>query len=413
MNNPFPCGTGTSHLSRTGALTLYLVAGTLFSAACGGSPAGSWTGTVDTLESGIVVVTNPKTGIWKPGDEWTVTLDTQIGRADGEGPDLFGNITDFTVDPQGRFWIFDGQAQELRVFDADGQFVRTIGRKGEGPGEFAQVTGFDWSPRGELWMVDPGNSRIAIYDTAGTLLRNEQAIGGWITLPWPGGFDDKGCFHNNVPVNTGKSFEAVLVKYDEKLEPLDTMIIPRYTGTNKMWEAKSSGGGFMRMSVPYSPGLTGQFIRHTSYYWFALTGEYKLFQRTLDGDTVRIITKEYRPAPVTGADVDEARKNIEWFTRQGGKANMSDLPSHKPALSSFLVDDRGYLWVKPITDKPDSENNDRDIFDPEGRYLGRLTLPFHLSYPRAKIYGDMMYGVITDELEVPYVIRARIDRRES
>ena len=63
-----------------------------------------------------------------------------------EGPDLFGAIYSFDVDAWGRIFVLDDQAQEVRIFDPDGTFVRTVGKKGEGPGEFTSAVSVDLSP---------------------------------------------------------------------------------------------------------------------------------------------------------------------------------------------------------------------------------------------------------------------------
>jgi hypothetical protein len=48
-----------------------------------------------------------------------------------------------------------------------------------------------------------------------------------------------------------------------------------------------------------------------------------------------------------------------------------------------------------------------DVFDPGGRYLGAVRLPFtHNSVPIFR--NNALYAVTVDELEVPYVVRARI-----
>lgn len=50
--------------------------------------------------------------------------------------------------------------------------------------------------------------------------------------------------------------------------------------------------------------------------------------------------------------------------------------------------------------------------DEEGRYLGRLDLPFKLnSYPRPIFRHGMIYGITLDEFEVPFVVRARVGRQ--
>ena len=49
------------------------------------------------------------------------------------------------------------------------------------------------------------------------------------------------------------------------------------------------------------------------------------------------------------------------------------------------------------------------MFDPDGRFLGEVTVPFPVRmYPPPIIRGGHMFAVTEDELEVPYVVRARI-----
>jgi len=42
-----------------------------------------WAGTVDTLVSGQVIVTNPATPLWAPGSGWRVVEQARIGWAGG------------------------------------------------------------------------------------------------------------------------------------------------------------------------------------------------------------------------------------------------------------------------------------------------------------------------------------------
>ena len=51
------------------------------------------------------------------------------------------------------------------------------------------------------------------------------------------------------------------------------------------------------------------------------------------------------------------------------------------------------------------------MVDPEGRYLGEVRAPFPIAFfPPPIIRGDFMYAVTEDDLEVPFVVRARIER---
>ncbi len=396
---------------RAGVVPILAVGSVLLSSvACGTGEAraAAWRGSIDTLESGRVVVTNPAEGTWDSATTWRIVEEVRIGAADGPGPDVFGRISTFEVGPAGDFYVLEGQAQELRVFDPAGAYVRTIGRKGGGPGEFEQVVGLAWAPDGNLWVVDPSNARISVFDTAGNYLTNHRALGGIVIFPWPGGFDDEGWFYNYAPNPHVQGYETVLVRYDERLEPVDTIWPPRDENL-AFFESATRTGGWMRAGIPFRPGLVWR-LSPTGHIWFALTGTYQLFQRTLDGDTLRVISREFTPLPVTAEDVDSAVVQLEWFTRQGGKIDRSRFPSVQPALRTFFLDDEGNIWVGPRT-RERLSGRLLEVFDPQGRYLGPVRLPVALSlYPPPILRNGMIYGVTLDELDVPYLFRARIDK---
>ena len=102
--------------------------------------------------------------------------DLRIGEAMSEGPALFGAIYSFDVDAWGRIFVLDSQAEEVRIFDSGGTFVRTVGRRGEGPGEFTQAGSVDLSRNGEIWVMGMGQGRISIFDTTGTYLRGIHGL---------------------------------------------------------------------------------------------------------------------------------------------------------------------------------------------------------------------------------------------
>ena len=380
----------------------------LSSAACGTGEArtAAWRGGIDTLETGRVVVTNPAEGVWDSATTWRIVEEVRIGAADGAGPDMFGRISTFDVGPTGEFYVLEGQAQELRVFGRTGAHVRTIGRKGGGPGEFQEVVGLAWAPDGNLWVIDPSNARISVFDTAGNYLTNHRALGGMIIFPWPGGFDEEGWFYNYAPNPNVQGYETVLVRYDDQLEPVDTIWPPRDEDV-AFFESPTETGGWMRAGVPFRPGLVWR-LSPTGHIWFALTGTYQLFQSTLQGDTLRVISREFTPLPVTAEDVDSAVARLEWFTRQGGKIDLSRFPGVQPALRTFYLDDEGNIWVLPRT-REGLSGHVLEVFDPQGRFLGSVRVPVALSpYPPPIFRNGMIYGVTLDELEVPYLFRARI-----
>jgi len=373
------------------------------------APASGWDGSVDTLASGQVSVHNASGSLWSPGEGWRLTEEIRIGTLDGSGPDMFGQIVDFEVDAYGRFWVFEGQAQELRVFDSDGTHVRTVGRHGEGPGEFQRVIGVDWGPDGNLWLADPSNNRLSVVDTTGAFVASRPTIGGIVVQPWPGGFDDAGFFYTyGIDTGAEDDFGLVMVRHGADLQPIDSVAPPEFPGERQYFELKNEDS-WMMTGVPFTPSLEWRLGRDGTY-WAGLTGEYRIFQLSWQGDTLRSIRKEYEALPVTSVDLGEAQERLEWFVEAGGKVDWSRVPASKPAFKDFLIDDSGNLWVQLVADGV-ADRRLFDVFDAEGRYLGEEVLPFPVElYPAPIIRGGYLYAVTEDELEVPFLVRARIER---
>lgn len=382
-------------------------------AACGDAGSRGWAGTVDTLATGQVVVRNPATGLWPEGTGWRLAEELRIGTVDGDGPELFGRVTSLAVDGAGRVYVLEGQAQEIRVFDREGVHVRTIGREGGGPGELARGLRIELGPDRNLWVADPQNNRASVFDTAGRYLRGHSMAGGFTLLPWPGRFDREGHYYWPVPLRSQTEFRMGLVRYDSTLTPpltpLDTLAVPQDPTDREYFELRQGEDRFARVGVPY----TGAFrwtLSPAGTFWGFLTGPYRMFELAPSGDTLRTITRDHTPLPVTDADLAEAREELEWFVQEGGQVDWSRIPSHKPAIEYAFLDDRGYLWVWPVMPSG-REGLALDVFDPTGRYLGRVESPVPIATRPVPVVRDsMLYAVTRSELDVPFVVRLRIDR---
>lgn len=381
-------------------------------AACDDAATRDWAGTVDTLATGQVVVRNPPMGLWAEGEAWRLSEELRIGTVAGDGPELFGRITSLAVDGEGRVYVLEGQAQEIRVFDRDGVHVRTFGREGGGPGELARGLRIELGPDGNLWVADPQNNRASVFDTAGRYLRGHSMAGGFTLLPWPGRFDVEGHYYWPVPLPSQSEFRLGLVRYDRTMTPLDTLAVPEDPVEREYFELRQGENRFARVGVPYTGGFRW-VLSPAGTFWGFLTGPYRMFELSPDGDTLRTITREHSPLPVTDADLARAREELGWFVQEGGQVDWSRIPSDKPAIEYAFLDDRGYLWVWPVMPFG-REGLALDVFDPTGRYLGRIESPVPIATrPVPVVRGDAMYAVTESELDVPFVVRLRIQRPAS
>lgn len=382
----------------------------LAAVACNDAGPPRWAGSIDTLSSGQVVVSNPDAPLWPEGAAWRLTEELRIGALEEDGPELFGQIRSLAVDDAGRIYVLESQAQEVRVFGPDGSHVRTIGRPGGGPGEFSEPALAEIGARGDLWVTDPDNNRVSVFDTAGAFVRSHPVPGGFIIVPWPGGFDRAGNYHYPVPDFSAGDFRMKLVKHDGDMQPADTLSPPTDPVQRERFEL-TRGPSRMIASVPFDAGFRWR-LGQDGTLWGGLTGEYRIFELSADGDTIRSITRAFAPVPVTRADRQQGIEDLEWFTEQGGEVDVSKIPSHKPAFETFTFDAEGRLWVWPVTG--DEEGQALDVFDDQGRYLGRITSPVPLaSHPSPVISHDAVVAVTRSELDVPFVVRLRIERPEE
>lgn len=391
-------------VASLGLASLYLSV-SLSSCAEAGDP-GAWAGVVDTLPGGVVRVQNPEAGAWDSATAWRLTEVLRIGSLEGTGPDVFGSISALVVDDLDRIYVLDRHAKEVRVFGDDGLPVRTLGGEGEGPGELKDPVGLALEGGDRLWVVDPGNARYTAFDTAGALVTSRRRMLAGYAVPWRGGFDDRGRLYEATTATGAERSGRALIVHDTSFAPVDTAWVPEY----EQDEFELTTENFrMTAEVPFSSGQTWTPAPDGTL-WTGITGDYRIAHLTWRGDTLRVIQKEYSPLPVTADQRTKAVERLEWFTRQGGRVDRSRIPDTKPAFTTLHVTRDGHLWVVP-TLPPDYEGSAFEVFDPVGRYLGRLEVGMRLMpSPPPVFHGDAVYFHHRGELDVPYVVKFRLER---
>jgi sugar lactone lactonase YvrE len=364
-----------------------------------------WLGTVDTLPSGRVVVASPATGLWDSTSAWRVEEQVRIGTVEGTGPDLFRYIAGIQVDDQGRIWVLDRAAKQLRVFDPDGSHLWTLGREGAGPEEFADPIGLALSGDGQIWVADPGNARYAVFDTSGTYVgAHTRRIPGYV-VPWQGAFDAENRLLEVANARIGAEIRRAVLRFNRDLQPVDTFVMPEFS--SPVFELRDNEGlPVMSMDVPFTATLVWALDPERGF-WSAINSDYIVHQQTFSGDTARSLSRVYQPVQVTSAERAEAIRRAEWITSRGGSIDLSKIPQSKPAFSRIDVAPDGHLWVS-VT-RPAGVQVAFDVFDPDGRYLGQVEsrASFH---PRIIFRGARIYGAARDSLDVEYVVSAIIVR---
>lgn len=411
----------------TGALCLFLFT------ACGAEETGApadWIATRDTVGDTIIVRT-------EIGSAWGASRlveELRIGRLEGPDEYTFGQVAAIATGSDGTLYVLDRQPPSLRAYSPDGTFLGQLAGEGEGPGELKQPdSGLAVLPDGRILARDPGSARITVFGADGEY-ETEWRIRGSSYTSTPLYLDRAG----NTYVQLFEFLEAELkfsfVRYGPDGEPADTIQVPRIEDAPQLTAVHESEGGTSRSTndVPFWPVLSttlspgGEMVvGHPDTYSIDVP---------VGGRTLRI-QRVFEPVPVLSGERKNRRERAIHNMRQtepGWDWDGPPIPDTKPAFRDLMFDTDGRLWTRlyaraePIPDaeidEPDPDEQDPappqrwrepaefDVFDTDGTYLGRVAGPKGFSwYPRPAISGDRMWGVVRDDLDIPYLVRFRIE----
>ena len=364
---------------------------------------------IDTLPSGIVTVHNSGPAGWPDTSGWRLVETGRLVASDS-GEEAIVNPAGIAVDPAGRLYVEDRAPPGIKVFDRSGAYIRTIGREGDGPGEYR-------SPimaihDAHLIVQDPNLARLTIYDTSGALLKS-----------WPSAcchyrsiaVDGEGRIMVAAPSETRPEFSAAFLRFTVDGQAIDTVWVPK-GGEQGFWEVEIRGGR-MRMGIPYSPTDLEAFTPDgmLAHAWSA---DYRYAIIRPPHDTVRIVSKAWtpveRPESQRRARFDEIVKHQ---TRQlGAEAvarhfHFEDIPATAMPMSGLDIDPAGYAWVSAFTG--DTVHNAYDVFDSEGVFLGRVSVPWGAGTYVQWRGADELVTLGESEDGFPEIVRYRIDKRQA
>jgi len=85
-------------------------------------------------------------------------------------PGNFSLPTHVALDSDGNVYVTDTLNARVEIFDADGNFISTFGKRGDGPQDFDRPKGIAVDCDGHIWVVDTAQNRVKVFDRTGQLL---------------------------------------------------------------------------------------------------------------------------------------------------------------------------------------------------------------------------------------------------
>ena len=369
----------------------------------------------DTLPNGAVLL---RYAALPPPAADPLALELSIGVLEGEPYETFGDIRSIEADDDGTIYVLDHQASEVRAFDADGRFLRTLTRKGQGPGELTAANGMILAGDRTLWIQDHGQWRMIGVNLEGEEVGRFPMFVLSYGYVWNGTVDDRGRFwkpatHSDAPrvfpPEPGLQERSARVYqkwFDPATEATDSVFLGEVI--NRMHVTRVSGG-WMNRGIPFSSQPI-TLVDPAGGFWTTPGDTYRIVRLDERGDTVLVLEVDVAPEPVTREDLEgfiETLVERAPDQRRAAEELVGVAPATKPVVDQLNLDDAGRLWVRRRA--AEDENPRYDLFARDGQYLGSVRLGFRPApYLPPRIRDGKLYALVTDSLDVHTVVRANL-----
>lgn len=341
----------------------------LLTVACAGEP--PLTYTLDTLPGGGTIVTNLGPSGWGATGELRLVPERVIAPRSGSAGEI-GSPDGVAIDDRGRVYVIQRQPHAIKVFDAEGQFLRDLSREGEGPGEFR--VGYIGVFADTVALQDPATSRFTTIRLDGTLVQVHPSPCCWATSYLD--IDQRGVAA--VPGSIGDT-GAGLVRFRLDGTVLDTISLPDEPAPAKEWHAEWNADGRhwnMRIPAPLQPRLHQRYGGDGVLVYGSTDSATLVVSRT-GRDTVRVIRTTVPRVPIDMAQGDSIFRahlaGMEWKAEWLSEGGREDVPPDWPPWTTFAIDRQGRIWLG--LPGPEGRASSAQVFDTSGVLLGIVSLP--------------------------------------
>jgi hypothetical protein len=318
-----------------------------------------------------------------------VRLIEEVRVADAALPQdaLFQNPRGLAVDSQGRVYIADHGANHIKVFGADGRFMKTIGREGEGPGEFLGPE-FVEIGAGRIYVWESMSRRISVLDAEGKYLASASftpgSFGIFIRMRVLPDGRLAALYERGLPEGAQSripdSQEQVVEILSAEAKPVRVIYEKKVRSSQLAWNAEYKA--YVRVPFPYHPGVVMDVLPSGAVA-AGMNDKYELEILDPDKGRLRSFAQSWTPIKIVDRDKQDHFSRFRMVVYQGDVKTVlpkapdhivknTEFPKFFPPYSNIITDGEGNIWAQVHVESRASDVF--DVFDPRSGLLARITV---------------------------------------
>jgi hypothetical protein len=332
----------------------------------------------------------------------------------------FGNAAGGTRLSDGRLLIADRSENSIRIIDATGKLLQSVGRTGDGPGEF----------RSMVWAGRCGADSLLVWDYArrqATMIGSNGAIARQFAVPAVG--------DSALPAFQFSCSPRGAIAYRSAPRPSRGAMNPQNPNVigvvAAVYRIRSDGSVAQRLGeipagevVPMvSPsGGRGAAPRPLGRTSAVASLDDAVVISSADSASLAIVRGDGRAShhalPIvlrspTREEFEEAIRATAAMAPAPAQQAMAEqlktvpMPERLPAISGLSVDSEGLVWVQ--TTPPGAKTLDFLVMQSDGKVVARAQVPRGITV--FEIGRDYVLGGYTDDGDEPHVVMYRLRRQ--
>lgn len=306
----------------------------------------------------------------------------EMWRRGGEDDEelLLGIVTRVLSGQDGNLYVLDSQLMEVKVFDADGEHVDTLGRQGQGPGEFQSAQSIVFLPGGSLGVVQAVPGKVIALNLDGTpgnviTLGQNPADGGFAILQDAANGGDTFAIAGieiHMAPDAGalaRDMHMFVRGYDMEGNKLQTYY--------ERVQRSVFGEGFVLREIEWDNPIRRFAVDGEGQVIMGLAREeYELSVYGPDGELQRVFSRPYESYPRSEMMRSRYDRMLEAQARQMSPDGAREVAANEQDIWNIRCHGDGTYWIqssRDVFEPPTGTFTAWDVFSAEGEYLRQVT----------------------------------------